>query len=113
MILKLLIILTFLSSQKLGFPKDTIVLLLKQPPPPPPPCFTRLHQPRLSGRGGGVAVILYRVFLIYFIGFIIYYKNPAIVLIIYRAPKPNSFSIEEFAELSSHFEPKFDKILSF
>ena len=37
-------------------------------------------------------------------------KDPVIILIIYRPPKPNNVFIQEFAKLLSHFTSKYDKI---
>ena len=87
-----------------------------------PPDFTHLHQPRLSGRGGGVAVIyrndfkctriLFNNFTSFeHLGFMVHSKEPIIILIIYRPPKSNNIFIQEFAELLSHFLSKYHKIL--
>lgn len=87
-----------------------------------PPDFTHLHQPRLSGRGGGVAVIYRNDFKctpIYFsnvtafehLAFTVNSKVQVLILIIYRPPRPNSAFIQEFSEFLSHFMSKFDKVL--
>ena len=87
-----------------------------------PPEFTFMHRPRLSGRGGGVAVIYKKHFKctpiphqavqsFEYLGLIINSKTPILVLVIYRPPKPSPMFIEEFSELLSLFTPKFDNIL--
>ncbi|XP_065809456.1 uncharacterized protein [Labrus bergylta] len=87
-----------------------------------PPDFTHLHQPRMSGRGGGVAVIHRKDFKcspishthftsFEHLGFIVNLKDPVLILIIYRPPRPNNVFIAEFSEFLSHFISKYDKIL--
>ena len=87
-----------------------------------PPNFTDLHQPQLSGRGGGVAVIYKEDFKctpITFspfssfehLAFIIKLKDPVLILVIYRPPRHNTAFIEEFSEFLSHFICKYDRIL--
>ncbi|KAK0138885.1 hypothetical protein N1851_024558 [Merluccius polli] len=45
------------------------------------------------------------------LGFRIHSKNPVLILIIYRPPKPNSVFIQEFSEFLSYFMSKFDRVL--
>ena len=80
------------------------------------------HQPQLSGRGGGVAVIYRKDFncmpvvhgsftSFEHLGFTVHAKVLVFILVIYRPPKPNSAFIQEFAELVSHFMTRYDEIL--
>uniref|UniRef100_A0A673CRG3 Reverse transcriptase domain-containing protein n=1 Tax=Sphaeramia orbicularis TaxID=375764 RepID=A0A673CRG3_9TELE len=87
-----------------------------------PPDFTYLHQPQLTGRGGGVNVIFRKAFKcspisqsnfmsFEHLGFTIDFKHPVLILIIYRPPRPNNGFIQELAKLLSGFISKLDKIL--
>ncbi|XP_068615671.1 uncharacterized protein, partial [Brachionichthys hirsutus] len=87
-----------------------------------PPDYTHLNQPRLSGKGGGVAAIFRNVFKCIpvsynsytsfeYLGFMVNSCDSTIIIIIYRPPKTNSVFIQEFAELVSYFITKHDRIL--
>lgn len=87
-----------------------------------PPDYIFLNQPRLSGKGGGVAAIFRKSFKcapcfnINFtsfehLGFIITCKEPVFVLTIYRPFKPNNIFIHEFSELLSQCMALYDKVL--
>ncbi len=87
-----------------------------------PPDYSYLNQPRVSGRGGGVAVI-YRnnitcspvslgTFTTFeLLGFVLNGKAPMLCIIVYRPPSQSKAFLSEFSELLTVVMPRYDRLL--
>ncbi len=87
-----------------------------------PPDYAYLHQPRLFGHGGGVAVI-YRNILtcspapfgtfstFQFLGFVLNGKLPVLCVVVCKPPNQNKTFLNEFSELLSVVMSRYDRLL--
>lgn len=87
-----------------------------------PPGYSYLNQPRLTGRGGGLAVVYKNCFKCHSITFgsfttfeslcfTVSRSARTLCILIYRPPKSTTGFITEFSEFLSIAIPKFDNIL--
>lgn len=87
-----------------------------------PPGYVTLAKPRLSGRGGGLAVIHRSCFKVdpvplpvftsfECLSFSFTGSQPSLVLLVYRPPKTSSAFITDFTELLSSMCPKYSSIV--
>ena len=116
----------FISTNKIDFfivteswinPDDCSPLIESSPPD-----YLFFHQPRLTGRGGGLAVVhrndfsCSRLSLGQFttfesLGFILKNRLPILCVLIYRPPKFISGFIQEFSDFLSDIILKHDRVL--
>ncbi|CAJ1050799.1 LOW QUALITY PROTEIN: uncharacterized protein LOC127597372%2C partial [Xyrichtys novacula] len=89
---------------------------------PPPPGYSYLHQPRLTGRGGGVAVIhkqtlktapapTLSVHSFENISVKLPGPTPLVIVTIYRPPKPHPSFLSDFFEFVTHLNTISSSVL--